>query len=68
MNSDWNHFVVVILVFAFMYFLCNYMQNLALASKDWVNLKCNPLYMVISSMSQPNDEALHNFKNCVNNV
>jgi hypothetical protein len=68
MNTDWNHFVAVIILFGLMYLLCNYMQNLALANKDWVNLKCNPLYMVITSISEQHDESLKNFKNCVNNV
>ena len=68
MNSDWNTFVAVILLFGLMLLLCNYMQSYSLVTKDWVNLKCNPLYMVISSIGSPNNESLQDFKNCVNNV
>jgi len=68
MNSDWNYFIVVSFLLFLMIMLCNYMINMALVNKDWVNLKCNPLYMLLFSISQNNDKSADMFKNCVNNV
>jgi len=68
MDSDWNSFITVSILLALMIVLANYMQNAALVEKDWVNLKCNPLYMLISSLTQDNETSLSNFKKCVNNV
>jgi len=68
MDSDWNSFITVSILLALMILLANYMQNAALVEKDWVNLKCNPLYMLISSLTQDNETSLSNFKKCVNNV
>jgi hypothetical protein len=68
MDSDWNSFITVSILLALMIVLANYMQNAALVEKDWVNLKCNPLYMLISSLTQDNETSLANFKKCVNNV
>ena len=68
MDSDWNSFIAVSILLALMIVLANYMQNAALVEKDWVNLKCNPLYMLMSSLTQDNETSLSNFKKCVNNV
>ena len=68
MNTDWNHFIVVSVLLTGMILLCNYMQNMAIVEKDWVNLKCNPLYMLLSSITENNSDATTNFKKCVNNV
>jgi hypothetical protein len=68
MNLDWNNFIVVSFLLFLMIMLSYYMINTALVEKDWVNLKCNPLYMLLSSITMDNNKATTNFKNCVNNV
>lgn len=68
MNDDWNGFVGVILLLTVLFLLLNYFKLMAIALQDWVNLKCNPLYMLISSINQDEGIATNNFKNCVNNM
>ena len=68
MNDDWASFIFVSLLLGCMLYLCIYLQNLAQVKKDWVNLKCNPLYMLINSLTDDNESSIGNFKNCVNNV
>jgi len=68
MNDDWNLFIVVTTMLLIMIYLCVYVQNMAVLRKDWVNLKCNPVYMLANSFTSDNDTAIDNFKNCINNV
>jgi hypothetical protein len=68
MNDDWTLFIVVTTMLFAMIYLCRYVQNMAVMKKDWVNLKCNPLFMLIKSFSTDRDSAIDNFKNCINNV
>jgi len=68
MNDDWTRFMVVTAMLLMMIYLCVYVQNMALVQKDWVNLKCNPVYMLVNSITSDSKTAADNFKNCVNNV
>lgn len=68
MNDDWNGFIVVSGLFIFMIIYCNYLQNMALAKRDWQNLRCNPLYMVLNSVTSNQTDAINNFSHCVNNI
>ena len=68
MNDDWALFIPVIVLMTLMIMLCYYLQNWAVAQKDWVNLKCNPLYMLINSISTDNKTALTDFNACVKQV
>ena len=68
MNDDWTLFIIVTSMLLAMIYLCVYVQNMAVLRKDWVNLKCNPIYMLTNSFASDNDTAIDNFKNCVNNV
>jgi hypothetical protein len=68
MNDDWSMFISVTILMLLMIYLCLYLQNAALVEKEWVNLKCNPLYMFVKSISDDNQSSIDNFKNCVINV
>ena len=68
MNDDWNGFVGVIILWTLYFLLLNYFKLMAIAQQDWANLKCNPLYMLISSINQDEGKATNNFKQCVNNM
>lgn len=68
MNDDWSLFIVVSTMLLAMIYLCTYVQNMAVLKKDWVNLKCNPIYMLINSFSVDDDSAIDDFKNCINKV
>ena len=65
MNDDWALFMAVSFLMAVMLTLCIYLQNWALAKQDWVNLKCNPLYMFIHSIGVDNKTSISNFQSCV---
>ena len=68
MNDEWTSFITVSFFMGLMIILCVYLQDFALVKKDWANLKCNPLYMFIHSVSAPNKRSVDTFKNCVVNV
>jgi len=68
MNDDWALFIPVIVLMTMMLMLCLYLQNWALVQKDWVDLKCNPLYMFINSLSSDNKTSITDFNACVKKV
>jgi len=68
MNDDWSLFIVVTTMLLAMIYLCIYLQNIAVLRKDWVNLKCNPIYMLANSFVVDDETAIDEFKNCINKV
>ena len=68
MNDDWSMFIAVTVLMLIMIYIALYIENLAKIKSEWANLKCNPLYMFINSLSAPDKLSLDNFKNCVVNV
>jgi hypothetical protein len=68
MNDDWSLFIVVTTMLLAMIYLCTYLQNIAVLRKDWVNLKCNPIYMLANSFVVDDETAIDEFKNCINKV
>jgi hypothetical protein len=68
MNDDWSQFISVTIIMFLMIYLCVYLQDMALAKKDWADLKCNPLFMFINSITEDNRASIDNFKKCVSNV
>lgn len=55
-------FIVVYLVYIL---YLNYIQNLSIVRKDWGNMKCNPLYLLIDSIVATPEAADLKFKNCI---
>jgi hypothetical protein len=43
----------------------NYIQNLSIVSKDWQNMKCNPLFLLMDSFVSPPEESQTKFNNCI---
>jgi hypothetical protein len=68
MNDDWALFITVSILMLSMLTFCMYLQDIALVKKDWANLKCNPLYMFLNSITADDKSSIDNFKNCVVNV
>jgi hypothetical protein len=68
MNDDWSMFISVTILMFLMICLCLYLQNAAIVEKEWSNLKCNPLYMFVKSITDDNETSINNFKSCVVNV
>jgi hypothetical protein len=68
MNDDWSMFIAVTAVMLMMIYISLYIQNLARIKSEWENLKCNPLYMFVNSLSASDKSSLDNFKKCVANV
>jgi hypothetical protein len=57
-------YLFLILYFAYILYL-NYIQNLTLVTKDWQNMKCNPLYLLMDSFVSNPEESQAKFNNCI---
>lgn len=68
MNDDWSMFITVTIFMLLMIYLCIFLQNAALLEKEWADLKCNPLYMFVRSITDDNEASVKNFKSCVINI
>jgi hypothetical protein len=69
MSDDWNNCVMVIILFIILFVYYSYLKTLLELKRDWRNFKCNPLYMLLSSLGQPKDQKhSNNFKSCVSDV
>ena len=64
MSDDWNGFIGVLILLSFMIIYCKYLQIIAISEKEWINLKCNPLFMIFQSIGDE-EASLKNFKSCV---
>jgi hypothetical protein len=69
MSDDWNNCIMVIILFIILFIYYGYLKTLLELKRDWRNFKCNPLYMLFSSLGKPkNKKHSENFKRCVNEV
>jgi len=68
MNSDWNEFVSVSIIFIIFFIVLNYLKLYAISYSDWENHTCNPLNMLISSIYSSEQQSLDMFNKCVNGV
>jgi hypothetical protein len=65
MSDDDINFYVVIISFILLMLYLNYVQDMTLIKNDWENVKCNPLYLFMNSISSSNNESTKNFQTCV---
>jgi len=68
MNSDWNEFIGVIILFSIFYIILNYLKLYAISQLDWKDFKCNPLYMLTRSIYTSEKQSTNEFYSCVNAV
>lgn len=69
MSDDWNNCVMVIILFIILFIYYSYLKTILELKRDWVNFKCNPLYMLFSSFKKPKSkENSNNFQRCVKQV
>lgn len=68
MNDDWGDCVTVSVILMLMIIICLQAQEYTLIYKDWNNLKCNPIVMVLNSMTQNTQDSITAFNQCVNLV
>ena len=69
MSDDWNNCVMVILLFILLFVYYTYLKTIIRLKRDWANYKCNPIYMLVSSLKNPTDNKhSDNFQTCVKKV
>lgn len=69
MSDDWNNCVMVIILFIIVFIYYSYLKTLLEIKREWRNFKCNPIYMLMSSLIKPKKEEHNsNFQRCVSEV
>jgi hypothetical protein len=69
MSDDWNNCVMVIILFIIVFIYYSYLKTLLELKREWRNFKCNPIYMLMSSLIKPKkEENSSNFQRCVSEV
>ncbi len=68
MSSDTSDRNIVIFMFLFFYIYLAYIRTQIDIMKDWKEIRCNPLYLFISSYVVSNDKSISNFEKCVNQM
>lgn len=54
----------LILYFGYIAYL-KYIENLSIVTKDWQNMKCNPLYLFMDSFVSSSEDSQAKFNNCI---
>jgi len=69
MSDDWNNCVMVIILFILTFMYYTYLKTILELKRDWRNFKCNPIYMLFSSLTKPKDSKHgNNVERCVRSV
>ena len=69
MSEDWNNCVMVILLFIVVFIYYSYLKTLLELKREWRNFKCNPIYMLFSSLGKPKSPAnSDNVERCIKSV
>ena len=69
MSEDWNNCIMVILLFIVVFIYYSYLKTLLELKRDWTNFKCNPIYMLFSSLGKPKrPENNDNVERCIKSV
>ncbi len=66
MSNDITDRNLVIGLFIFFFIYLAFVREKLNVTKDLGELKCNPLYLFMSSVILSNNESINNFQNCVN--
>lgn len=68
MSSDKTDRNIVLIVFTMFFIYLAYIRQKISIFDEWTNLKCNPLYLFISSFILTPNESTKNFSKCINNI
>jgi hypothetical protein len=69
MSEDWNNCIMVILLFIVVFIYYSYLKTLLELKRDWRNFKCNPIYMLFSSLGKPKKQSnTDNVERCIKSV
>jgi hypothetical protein len=69
MSDDWSNFLFVMMLYIILMIYYNYLNTMMEFKNDWSNFKCNPIYMLGSSLFDPTSDTNGKLlKNCVNDI
>lgn len=65
MSDDEAMLWLFIILYVFYILYLNYIQNLSIVTKDWQNMTCNPLYLLMDSFVSSPEQSEAKFNNCI---